>query len=172
MAAACATCGAKKAAGVHLTTSSEYHPYADATRSGLQPVSEGKRAYLASETHKAIYAEASSGYCVGHAVGAPGRCSGPLTPHHTASRGASGGQEAAEKRAPVVMLCSTLNDAIGSDPEVKRWAETHTFTRDGVQYPFLVHPTQDGTRARNVANLSYEEPMRKDRQPRPSRFQD
>ena len=103
----------------------------------LRARSAKRAAYLAGEAHQAAY-EALEAFCVGHALGAPGRCLGPLTPHHTAPRGTSGGLEAAERTAPVVALCAGLNDAIQSDPAVRAWATSHTFTRGGVAYPFLI----------------------------------
>ena len=98
--------------------------------------SKKRRAYLASDAHKAAYG-AAEGYCVGHANGAPGRCWGDLTPHHTMKRSAAG-LEVAERDAPVVTLCAWLNGAIESDPAVRRWAIRTTFVRAGVAYPFLV----------------------------------
>lgn len=104
-------------------------------RARVNPVSPKRRAYNASEEHMEAYGVAEA-YCVGHALDAPGKCFGPLTPHHTLKRSV-GGLELAEKY-PVVTLCSSLNDGIESDPAIRKWAETHTFNRGGVDYPFLV----------------------------------
>lgn len=105
---------------------------------GLQPVSAGKREYLRSEKHQAVYAEAlGDKFCVGHAAGAPGRCTERLTPHHILPRSQAGGQEQAEAY-PVVMLCDWLNDAVQSNPECRAWAETHYFHRNGRDWPFLM----------------------------------
>lgn len=135
MAARCA-CGARKIADIHSVKNPDGHPYADPTRAGLKPISDGRLAYQQSSAHKEAYGVAEA-YCVGHALDAPGKCHGPLTPHHTVKRSV-GGLEFAEANGPVVSLCSTLNDAIESDPEVRTWALTHTFVRAGVSHPFLL----------------------------------
>lgn len=98
--------------------------------------SDKRLAYLASDVHEESYGVAEA-YCVGHALDAPGRCFGPLTPHHTLKRSV-GGLEYAEQNAPVVTLCSSLNDDIESKPETRAWALRTKFTRNGVEYPFLV----------------------------------
>lgn len=132
-------CEQSKNGPVHLSTSPEYHPFMDSTKGGLQPISAPRRAYLESGEHKAVYAEASADeFCVGHAAGAPGRCMGPLTPHHTAPRGRFGGQRAAEETAAVVMVCVALNDDIENDAETAEWARTHFFMRQGKPHPFLL----------------------------------
>lgn len=130
-------CDLARAADIHSRHHEGGHVFVDATVPGLKPMSAGMRAYRQSEEHKESYSQAES-YCVGHALDAPGRCFGPLTPHHTAPRGAFGGQRAAEREGPVVTLCSTLNDAVQSDPKTRQWALTHSFVRAGVSHPFLL----------------------------------
>lgn len=140
MAKACAFkgCGARKAHPIHGSHHADYHPFMDKAPVGLQPVSADKRAYLASEKHQAVYAEAlGDKFCVGHAAGAPGRCTERLTPHHILPRSQAGGQEKAEDY-PVVMLCDWLNDAVQSNPEVREWAKSHYFHRNGNDWPFLL----------------------------------
>lgn len=102
----------------------------------MNPISKKRRAYLASDEHQEAYGVAEA-YCVGHALDAPGRCTGPLTPHHTIKRSVAG-LEYAEANAPVVTLCAWLNGAIESDRNVRAWAMATTFNRGGVDYPFLV----------------------------------
>lgn len=97
--------------------------------------SKKRQAYLASAEHDRAYSEREA-YCVGHAVGAPGRCTGILTPHHTLPRSQAGGLERAEELAPVVTVCAWLNTWFQEDG--REWAQTHTFVRGGVEYPFLV----------------------------------
>lgn len=104
-------------------------------------MSPKRRAYLASPQHDRAYSEREA-YCVGHALGAPGRCIGILTPHHTLKRSQAGGIEAAEQY-PVVTVCAWLNGAFESDPEARKWGETHTFVRGGVQYRFIVRGVAD-----------------------------
>lgn len=138
MAKACAFkgCGARKAHPIHGQYHEAYHPYM--VKPEPMGMSEAKRAYLDSEKHQAVYAEAlGDKFCVGHAAGAPGRCTERLTPHHILPRSQAGGQEAAE-RFPVVMLCDWLNDAVQSIPEVREWAKSHYFHRNGRDYPFLL----------------------------------
>lgn len=129
-------CEASKNAGIHSRFHREYHEYMKDKPIGIQPVSAPMKAYLASQQHKDVYSEAEA-YCVGHALGAPGRCQPPLTKHHTLHRSYAG-LEYSEANAPVVTLCAWLNGAIESDADVRKWAETHTFNRNGVEYPFLV----------------------------------
>lgn len=106
------------------------------TTKPMNQVSEKRRRYVRSEAHRDAYGVAEA-YCVGHALDAPGKCWGPLTPHHTLKRSV-GGIELAEQY-PVVTLCAWLNGAIESDTEVRAWALRSTFSRGGVSYPFLVN---------------------------------
>lgn len=147
MSALC-ECGAKKNHAVHLRAVGlvGYHLYRDPTRAGLKAVSDGRRAYQQSEAHQEAYAAASAPQCLAGLAGAPGQCLGPLTPHHTLSRSQAGGLEAADK-FPVVSLCAYHNDAIESDPKMRRWAERTTFERGGKEYPFRMRQT------RKVADL-------------------
>ena len=139
----CATCGASKNAAIHLRTTPGYHAYLDARGAAkLANESAGRRAYVQSEAHKAVYGAARAadgegvGMCLAHVGGAPGECSRDRVPHHIAGRGAFGGQEASERQYPVVMVCSYFNEAVEAVPEVRRWAEVNRFERDGVEYPF------------------------------------
>lgn len=140
MAKACAFkgCGARKAHPVHGQFHPQFHQYMDKAPIGLQPVSAPKRAYLASEKHQEVYAEAiADKFCVAHAAGAPGRCTERLTPHHILPRSQAGSQEKAEKY-PVVMVCDWFNDAVQANAEVREWGKTHYFHRDGRDWPFLL----------------------------------
>ena len=139
MAALCAACGAKKSHSVHLKALSlpGSHPYLDASRAGLKPVSEGRQAYQQSAAHREAYAVAAAegGACLAGLAGAPGACFGTMTPHHVLAVSAAGSLEVAE-RYPVIPLCLYHNDAIEGDHRMRVWARSHTFVRDGVDYPF------------------------------------
>ncbi len=128
----CAVCEGSKNAGIHSRHHPEHHEYQDSTKPGLKVMSGGKRAYLDSEQHERAYSEAEA-YCVGHSLGAPGRCNGILSPHHTMKRSVAG-QAYSEANSPVVTLCTFLNDGIESIPEIRTWALTHTFRRAGEDY--------------------------------------
>lgn len=145
----CSTCGASRNSGVHLRTSSGYHPYTDARGAArLAPQSSGRTEYLRSEAHQRVYGEARAadgagvGLCLAHIGGAPGECSRDRVPHHIAGRGAFGGQKASERQYPVVMVCAYFNEAVEAVPEVRRWAERTTFERDGAEYPFRMRQTE------------------------------
>lgn len=135
----CFRCEMKRTANIHLLKHPDYdHPYVLKGEPGLKPMSEGKREYLKSQKHQEVYAEAMGDkFCVGHAAGAPGRCTERLTPHHILPRSQAGGQEKAEDY-PVVMLCDWLNDAVQSVAEVREWAKSHYFHRNGRDWPFLL----------------------------------
>lgn len=138
-------CEAAKNAAIHLRTSGlpDAHPYLDARGAArLAPQSQGRTEYLRSESHQRAYGDAQAadgrgeGVCIAHLGGAPGECSRDRVPHHIAGRGAFGGQEASERRYPVVMVCSYFNGAVESDPATRQWAERSFFERDGQEWPF------------------------------------
>lgn len=138
MAKACAFkgCGARKAHPIHGQYHDAYHPYM--VKPEPMGMSEAKRAYLSSEKHQAVYAEAlGDKFCVAHAAGAPGRCTNVLTPHHILPKSQAGGQERAED-FPVVSVCDWFNDAVQANAEVRAWGKSHYFHRNGRDWPFLL----------------------------------
>lgn len=140
MAAACAVCGAKKAHSVHVraVSGARYHAYEDASKAGLKAVSEGRDAYLRSQTHKdAMALSAGATDCWPAAYGAPGACYGPITPSHILSSGANGGLEVADT-LPAPPACQLHNAGNEQDAEIREWAERTYFTFNGRQYPFKV----------------------------------
>lgn len=146
MSAPC-VCGARKAASLHLTKSADFdHPYADPSRGGLKPVSDGRLEYAKQIGYSARSKDARSKPCGFFAAGAPeptpmfGTCNGDAEGvHHTMPRSRAGGLEAAE-RYPKVPACNAHNAAATQDPEMMRWAETHTFRDEesGRDVPFLL----------------------------------
>ena len=130
----CARCGGKKAHASHSRWSPDFHAFQDASRAGLQSVSEARRAYQQSEAHKAAYASLE-GVCMAEAAGAPGACHGELTPHHTMPRSQAGGLERADEY-PVVALCAWHNTWVQEGG--REWARTHTFHRNGQDHFFLI----------------------------------
>jgi hypothetical protein len=140
MAALCATCGGKRNHGVHLRALSMpgYHEYLDGTRAGLRAVSAGREAYQQSQAHKDAYEEFKGATgCLPHAHDAPGECRGELSPHHVVPRSVAASLELADLW-PVIPTCTGFNGAVEVVPEVRTWAEHHTFTwlRDGHEYFF------------------------------------
>lgn len=140
-----ALCAESKNSPIHLRASGlpGAHPYMDARGAArLAPQSQGRTEYLRSESHQRAYGDAQAadgvgvGVCIAHLGGAPGECSRDRVPHHVLGRGAAGGLEAAERRYPVVMVCSYFNGAVESDPATRQWAERTTFERDGQEWPF------------------------------------
>ena len=135
----CARCGTRRSHSIHIRALSleGNHDFQDASRAGLQPVSEARRAYQSSTAHQEAYASLG-GACVAEAMGAPGQCLGPITPHHLYARSAAGGLGAADKYG-VAGVCAYHNEAIEQDVEMRRWAELHTFVAaDGLEWPLRI----------------------------------
>ncbi len=138
MAALCASCGAKKSHSIHLKAlgMDGNHPYLDASKAGLKPVSDGRAEYLASQTHKDAYGAQNAPVCVFEAAGAPEACYGPLTKHHLFPRARAGSLERAERVAPVANACSTHN-TWASQAGIE-WAESHYVTIGGRDWHLLL----------------------------------
>lgn len=137
MAAMCAQCGAKKSHSIHLKALGMVgnHPYLDASKAGLQPVSEGRANYVKSEAHQRAY-EHVEGECIFFAGGAPLDCYGPITPGHIVPRSVAGSLEEAD-RWPVAPQCALHNREVDANPELRQWASEHRFRwHDGVEYLF------------------------------------
>lgn len=132
----CATCGASKNAAIHLRTTPGSHAYLDARGAAkLANESAGRRAYVQSEAHKRAY-EHVEGECIFFAGGAPLECYGPITPGHIVSRTVAGSLEEAD-RWPVAPQCARHNTDVDANPELREWAETHTFRwHDGREYRY------------------------------------
>ncbi len=136
----CAQCGGRKAHPIHLAALSMegHHPFQDASKPGLQTMSEGRRNYRASEAHaQAMALSAGAKDCWPHAYGAPGECYGKITPSHTYSVGQAGSLAKADEY-PAPPACTWHNDAMEQDADVRAWAEVTYFTHNGRQWPFKV----------------------------------
>lgn len=131
-------CDAKKTAPVHSHHHPAFHTYLDPSKAGLKAVSEGRQAYMQSETHKeAMALSRDAKDCWPAAYGAPGECFGPISPSHIVSRGAHGGLEVADEY-PAPPACQQHNAGMEQDAEIRAWAEVTYFTHGNRQYPFKV----------------------------------
>jgi hypothetical protein len=131
-------CGAPKTAPIHSRHTEGGHGFGDPRPTGLQPISEGRREYQASQTHKEAYGAVAGSACVFEAVGAPDPCHGPLTPHHTFAVGRAGNRQRAERVAPVVPACAFHNTWVSQDAEGIAFGETHWITVGGRDWPLLM----------------------------------
>lgn len=142
MAAPCSTCPQarkqKKTASIHGKVAIREgwgHAYTDGSPAGLQGVSAGRRAHLASEAHAKAY-EHVAGECIFFAGGAPMDCYGPITPGHIVPRSVAGSLEEAD-RWPVAPQCALHNREVDANPELRTWASEHTFRWfDGREYRY------------------------------------
>jgi hypothetical protein len=140
MAALCAQCGAKRSHSVHLKAlgMEGNHPYLDASKAGLKPISDPRAEYQRSAAHQKAY-EGAHGVCAFEAAGAPTECQpGPITPHHTFPRGRSGSLERSERVAPVVPACAFHNTWVSQDAEGIAWGESHLVTVGGRDWHLLM----------------------------------
>ena len=140
MSTPCLSCHRRRDHFVHSRGVCVYvaSPREQKQRARLNPRSAKRSEYLDSDEHReAMELSANATTCWPHAHGAPGECSGRITPSHTLSSGANGGLKVAD-RYPAPPACVWHNDAMEQIPEVRAWAEVTLFTHNGRQFPFKI----------------------------------
>ncbi len=134
-------CEKPRTADIHSRHNPNGHKFGDPRPVGLQGISDGRREYQASEIHREAYREVyTTAECAFEAAGAPDKCFGPITPHHSFPVGRAGSRERSERVAPVVPACAHHNTFASQDGI--DWSENHYVTVGGRDWPLLMTDAQ------------------------------
>lgn len=145
----CAICDGKRTSGIHSAHHPNYHPYQDATRPGLQPMSEGMRNYRETSGYNAEKERARGAPCQ---IVSP-VCTGTAEDlHEPLPRGRAGGLAAAVEVGGTIPACRSCNAYVSGEGQV--WA---------AERGFLFKGSPAGMAAARAAKVAREAPAPKKR---------